>query len=230
MTERASIRYVPGTALSAAVTALAAHQPRWTLTDGGRSIVSSNFARFFQAHMPARAARAAEIIAAAKLVTRDAAAGAGTYDVDPDEEAKEPHYAFDRAVQVFAGFHLIADEFLALVLVTNNKSVQECLDKAYPKTIRGIEMYDATRPRTVARMVERANDMREECDDYTEEQLAVLPSYTAADIPPGLKTIDGSTWRHLHQAADTCRDLMVEWFQDYCVCLFMRGDVMEISE
>ena len=88
MTERASIRYVPGTALSAAVTALAAHQPRWTLTDGGRSIVSSNFARFFQAHMPARAARAAEIIAAAKLVTRDAAAGAGTYDVDPDEEAR----------------------------------------------------------------------------------------------------------------------------------------------
>ncbi len=72
--------------------------------------------------------------------------------------------------------------------------------------------------------------MREECGEDTEEQLAALPPYTAKDLPPGLKAIAGPTWRHLHQTADTCRDLMVEWFQDYCVCLFMRGDVMEISE
>jgi hypothetical protein len=54
-----------------------------------------------------------------------------------------------------------------------------------------------------------------------------MPPLTAADLPAGLMPIANPTWLALHVAGDQCRDLMVEWFQNYRVRLDRDGDVID---
>lgn len=183
-----------------------------------------------KASMAPHAARAQEIIEAAKAVPADATMGAGTFDVDPNEAQKDPEYAFRRAVEVLSGYHLVAEEFFDLVLKSDGLTVQECLDLGTPDGIRGIEMYDDQDEETMSYMVDRANDMRRKVGGYTAEQLAAMSPLTVADLPAGLMPIAEPTWRELHNAGARCRNLMVEWFQTYCVCLGREGDVMMIDQ
>jgi hypothetical protein len=90
--------------------------------------------------MMPNAARMQDIIETAKAVQDNATMGAGTFDVHPDAARKYPESAFRRPVEVLSGFHLVADEFLKVILVSPDLTVQECLDLAHPDGIRSIEM------------------------------------------------------------------------------------------
>lgn len=172
----------------------------------------SDFQLFYEAHLPHHAERVAAVIAA----SQETNALQQALERNPLIDAYPESSMFVRSVEAQAGFDLIAEEFLALVILRQRESVQQLLEESYPHHIRGVDflVMDSVKANydilcDIAIEIKNSNnatiqDIAREClRDACPNLFAGLPDH----IPVNMKMVDRAIAHIRETGADLKNDV-----------------------